>query len=221
MVWASISAGLARGETVVLVTATWSVREIAEQIERLHSGFTASDHQGRVLWVDASGRGYTAHSQAATALRGPGDSIQILTGLHEATRRAEERCPNGFRIGVLGLGSMIRAIDESHRAAFVRNLLGIARRHPALGIYSVDPVVAGPEGIRELLDDSDGVLLLRTEGDRTMLRIARMTPVVSRAWVECRFPVPANVEPGPTAPAVLTGPASGDGNAAETSAIPA
>lgn len=187
--WATLSAGLDQGQTVVIATASLTVREIAERVERDHPGFTAADRGGRVLWVDASGRGWAAHARPPL-LGGPDDYVNILTSLQRAGTEAERRSPSGFRVVFVGVSSVLRAIGELRATAFARNLLGIVRERPALVTYTIESPETDVPAVDALLEGADGTISFRRQDERTYLRVARLAPVESRGWVECRFPDP-------------------------------
>ena len=184
VVASTLNEGLRRGECVVVVTAAAAVTEVAELMERLGPGFCDHDREGRVLWVDASGRG---RSLGPTAISGPTDRVQILQALRTVGQEAGRRSPGGFCLGFFGLSSVIRASGGTTGSAFVRNTTAILRQSPALALFSLDRHGPGEPATRTLLESVDGTIAFRTDGDRTLLRVLGLSPVETRGWVECRF----------------------------------
>jgi len=177
----TLNVALQRGEPVVVVTAASSVTEVAELMERLRPGFTEHDREGRVLWVDASGR---RRSPGPSPISGPGDHVQLLRALRAASEEAGRRSPGGFCVGFLGLSS---AIQAGGGVAFVRNAAAILRRYPALTLFSLAHLRPADPAVTTLLEATEGTLAFRTEGDRTFVRVLKLSPVETRGWVECRF----------------------------------
>jgi len=186
VVWGTLAEALRRGESVVIATASSSVREIAEQMEKLAPGFTGYDRDGKVLWVDASGRGSSARSDPPGIL-GPGDYVRILSSLLSAAKEAERRSPRGFCLGFLGLSAMLDALDDPVGLAVLRNTVGILREHAALVTYSIEIRDQPRPAVKAILAELDGALLFRSANGRPLVKVFRLGPVETRDWVECRF----------------------------------
>lgn len=207
VVWGTLTEGLRRGESIVIVTASLSVREIAERMERFGPGFTDYDRQGKVLWVDASGRGSPLRSDPA-ALLGPGDSVRTLGALLAAAKEAERQSSRGFCLAFLGLTSVVDAVGDATGLAVFQNMVAILRERPALAMFTIELRDRSRPVVQRILDAFDGVLLFRSSDGRPFVKAFRLGPVETRAWVPCRFedrrtdrlPRPARGGPGTTDP---------------------
>jgi hypothetical protein len=186
IVWGALAEGLRRGETAVIVTASWSVREIAERMEHLAPGFTEYDRGGRVVWVDGSGQGSAARL-TPPAIAGPGDCVRLLTALHAGAREAARRSPRGFCVGFLGVSSLIDVVGQERGLAVLRNAVAVLRASPALVTYQVELRPELVPVIKEIQADLDGTLIFRSLDGRPAVKVLRLTPVANRGWVECGF----------------------------------
>ncbi|MGI0154878.1 MAG: RAD55 family ATPase, partial [Thermoplasmata archaeon] len=186
VVWGTLTESLRRGESIVIVTTSWTVREIAEQMERFSPGFTDFDRGGRVLWVDASGKGSAARSDPL-GIVGPGDSIRILGAVRTAATQAERQSPRGFTLGFLGVSSLVDAVGDPMALAVLRNAVAILRGFAVVVTYSVDLRGRPGPAVRSLLDEVDGTLLFQSLKGGTFVKVFRLGPVESRGWVPCRY----------------------------------
>jgi hypothetical protein len=180
----TLNEGLRRGECVVVVTAGASVTEVAELMERLGPGFCDHDREGRVLWVDASGR---RRSMVPSPISGPGDHVEILQQLRTVAQTAVQRSTRGFCVGFFGLSTVLCAGDGTGGPTFVRNATAILRQFPSLTLFALDRLRPADPAARTLLQSTDGILAFRTEEDRTFVRALGLAPVETRDWVEGRF----------------------------------
>ena len=186
VVWGALAEGLRRGESVVIITASSTVREIAEQMERFSPGFTNRDREGRVMWVDASGRGSAARANPP-AIQGPADCVRILGSLLAAAKEAEGHSPGGFCVGFLGVTSVLDAVDEPMAQAFLRNLVGILRQRRASVTLSIELTPRPITALSRILRELDGTLVFASVNGRTAVRVFGHEPVATRGWVECQF----------------------------------
>ena len=198
VVWGALAEGLRRGESVVIITASSTVREIAEQMERFRTGFTNRDRDGRVLWVDASGRGSAAQVNPP-AIQGPGDCVRILGALLSAAKEAERQSPGGFCVSFLGVSSVLDAVDDPMAQAFFRNLVGILRERHASVTFSIELTTRPVSALVPILQELDGTLVFGSVNGRTSVRVFGYGPVATRGWVECQFDHRGNyLRPHPT-----------------------
>ena len=186
VVWGTLSESLRRGETVVVVTASWSVRQIAEQMEQASPGFTEYDRGGRVLWVDASGQGRAARTQPP-AILGPGDCVRLLASLHAAASDATRRSPGGFCVAFLGISTLIEAVGEKQGLTVLRNAIAILHGCPALVTYSIELRAGLTPTVGAIQNDLEGTLVFRSTEGHPAVKVFRLTPVANRGWVECGF----------------------------------
>ncbi len=163
VVWGTLSESLRRGETVVVVTASWSVRQIAEQMEQASPGFTEYDRGGRVLWVDASGQGRAARTQPP-AILGPGDCVRLLASLHASASDATQRSPGGFCVAFLGISTLIEAVGEKQGLTVLRNAIAILHGCPALVTYSIELRAGLTPTVGAIQNDLEGTLVFRFDG---------------------------------------------------------
>jgi hypothetical protein len=188
VVWGTLAAGLRRGESVVIVTASLSVREIADRMERFRPGFTDFDRAGKVIWVDASGQGHAAHTDPQGIL-GPGDCVRILGALRNASKEAERQSPLGFCVGFLGITTMLETVGDSVGLAVLRNSAAILRGSPALVTYSLEISDRPGTAVGAMLAELDGTFLFRPIDGRPSVKVFRLGPVETRGWVECQFEI--------------------------------
>jgi KaiC len=186
LVWGMLGEGLRRGESIVIVSASWSVREIAEQMERFRPGFTEYDRRGKVIWVDASGRGSAARTNPP-AILGPGDCVRILGALRSAAREADRKSPLGFCLGFLGVSSLLDEVGDKMGLAVLRNTVAILRGLPVVATYAIDVPDRPRPAVASILEELDGIVHFQSTNGSPALKVSRLGPVETRAWVECRY----------------------------------
>lgn len=186
VVWGTLTEGLRRGESVVIATASASVTEIGEQLERFCPGFTDYDRQGLVHWVDASGRSRTALADPSTRIDHDG-GVRALLSLMAAAQEAERQSPRGFRMAFLDFSAVLLGVGDAVGMAVFRNMVGIFEGRPVIALYTLDPWEQSVPVLQQVVTTLDGAVIFRSVGGRPFLKVVRVGPVESRSWVPCKF----------------------------------
>lgn len=183
--YAFVAEGLRRNESVVLVTATRSPEEVADNLGLLLPQFREYEQRGRVTWVDASGS-----SASPTARRLVPGGVDDLPGLLSAVARASKECaettPGPFRVAFLGLSAVLAHGDERAGFSFLQNVVGLLKPQAAVALYSLEAGALSEAQAESLLTRMDGAILFRQDRDRTFLSVKGFGDVQTRDWVECR-----------------------------------
>jgi len=191
LLYAFLAEGLKRGEPAIIITASRSPEEVAQQIGLLAPQFREYEQLGKVAWIDASqpagavSRG-PSEGRRVTAVKGPDDHAGILSALVTAAKNAEASGSPGMRVGFLNLSVSLAHGEEKASAAFLQNFVGILKPRAALAFYTLQ-AGALPEGqVERILVRMDGAIRFKQDGDKTFLQVAGLGEVATRDWVEYR-----------------------------------
>lgn len=192
LLYAFLAEGLKRGEPAIIVSASRSPEEIAQQIGLIAPQFHEYEQLGKVTWIDASqsagpgGPRSAADGRRVTAVKGPDDHAGILSALVAAAKAADPSGSSGVRVGFLNLSVSLAHGEEKASAAFLQNFVGILKPRTALAFYTLQSG-ALPEGqVERILVRMDGAIRFKQDGDKTFLQVAGLGEVATREWVEYR-----------------------------------
>lgn len=185
VLYSFLAEGLKRGEPVLIVTAARSPDEVSEAMGVVLPQFREYEQMGMVRWVDASGSGGTG-TPHRTVVKGANDQAGILTSLGSVARGFESSHSDAFRVGFLGLSSILAHGDERAGFSFLQNVVGILKPRPALAMYSLEAGALSEAQVESLLGRMDGAIVFRQDRDKTFLAVKGLNEVETRDWVECR-----------------------------------
>ena len=185
VLYAFLAEGLKLGEPAVIVTASRSPSEIAENLGLVLPQLREYEQMGMIRWIDASGSA-TAEGDSRIATQGPEDRAGLLTALEQVSAAAEGDRAQPFRVGFLGLSAVLAQGDEREGYSFLQNVVGTLKPHRALAMYSLEPGALSDAQVETLLTRMDGAIRFRQDRDRTFLSVQGFGGVQTRDWVECR-----------------------------------
>lgn len=184
-----VAEGLKRAEPVVLLTASRSPTEVAQEIGLVTPQFRQYEQMGRVAWIDASNPSAVPGGKAdgnRTIVKGPGDHAAILTALVQACKKAEGNGSSSFRVGFLGLSASLSQGDPSAGLVFLQNLVGILKARPAMALYAVDGGSLSDAQLETIQGRMDGAIRFKQDHGKTFLSVQGLGDVATREWVEYR-----------------------------------
>ncbi len=184
VLYAFLAEGLKHGEPAVLVTASRSPEEVAESLGVVLPQFREYEQMGMVRWIDASGSG-GATVPGRAVVKGSDDRTGILSSLVAASQEASAR-GGRFRVGFLGLSTVLAHGEERVGLSFLQNVVGILKPRRALAMYSLEAGALSEPQVETLLSRMDGAIVFRQDRDRTFLAVKGFGEVETHDWVECR-----------------------------------
>ncbi len=194
---AFLAEGLKRGEPAVIVTASRSPDELAQQIAEVLPAFKEFEQKGKVQWIDASrtsADGVRPEARpAVTVVKSPDDHPGILSALVSAAKRLDNGRPSGgstgsapFRVGFFGLSSSLAHSEERAGFVFLQNFVGILKPRRAVAMYTLEAGALPEARVEQILTRMDGAIRFKQDGDKTFLSVAGVDDVQTREWIEVR-----------------------------------
>lgn len=189
LLYSFIAEGLKRGEPVILVAASRSPEEVAQQVGLVNPQFKEFEQKGRVLWVDASNPSGAASAKSPSnqwSAKGPEDHAGILSALVQASKKLEGSGAKGMRVGFLGLGNCLVHAEPKQAYSFLQNLVGIMKPRPMLALYTVDGGTLSDAQLESVQSRMDGAIEFKQDRSKTFLSVHGLGEVQTRDWVEYR-----------------------------------
>jgi KaiC/GvpD/RAD55 family RecA-like ATPase len=186
VLYSFIAEGLKRGEAAVLVTASRSPQEVAASLGVVLPQFREYEQLGMVTWIDASGGPATTPDEHRLITKGPDDRAGILSKLVAVSKQLSEERHLAYRVGFLGLSSVLAHVDERAGLSFLQNVVGILKPREALALYSLEGGAISEAQVESMLARMDGALVFRQDRDKTFLSVKGLGEVQTHDWVEVR-----------------------------------
>jgi KaiC/GvpD/RAD55 family RecA-like ATPase/uncharacterized protein (DUF3084 family) len=186
VLYSFVAEGLKRGEPTVLVTASRTPNEVAQNLGLVLPQFREYEQMGMVTWIDASGPAADGGTAHRLVTKGSDDRAGILSNLVKASKAADGEKGSPFRVGFLGLAGVLAHGDERASFSFLQNVVGILKPRNALALYSLEGAALSDAQVETLLGRMDGAIVFRQDRDKTFLSVKGLGEVQTRDWVECR-----------------------------------
>ena len=186
LLYSFIAEGLKRGEPAVLLSASRSPNEVAQDLGVVLPQFREYEQMGMVRWIDASGSGAPPDDHR-TVLASSDDRAGILSNLVQTANAldgAKSSAP--FRVAFFGLAAVLAHGDERAAFQFLQNVVGILKPRNAIAMYSLEAGALSEAQVETLLGRMDGAILFRQDRDRLLLSVKGFGDVETRDWIECR-----------------------------------
>lgn len=181
-------AGLDAGEPAIVVTCNAAWGDVRERLAGLSDRFPAHEAAGLIRYVDAYSyqlSGVPPPPPSVTLV----DSLQNLSDLAFAMNEAHRDVASDGRRHRVVLDSLSTIVVQTNAQTtfrFLQTFIGRSRRSGASGLLTLEHGMHPPQEVEGFKSLHDGVIELKREDDRRLLRAQGLALYGSPGWVEYR-----------------------------------
>jgi len=192
-----IAAGLAAGESAIVVTTVKSPAEVVEELAFMVGPSGRKLLESKVRFVDCSGksqRGDLPHGHVLD-VSSPADFGKIKEGVGTHFKALQAEGHAAFRFAYLPLTESWRLSEPSVARTFVQQMVAAVRRQGGGAVWVAESGVHSADEIESLAGMMQGVVRLQEERDGHALRVQGMPGMKGHQWVRYRHS-PKGIELG-------------------------